>query len=155
MLYHCFCGSSRSTRLLWFFLMIRRPPRSTLFPYTTLFRSSENTLNNDRARLRYRLRFGVAVNMLDNMEAGFRLGSADAKGVGSQSAAGNPLSSNSTMQDNFTKKNIYIDTAYGKWTVVGAGDWQLAVTVGKMENPFNFAPMVFDPDLTPEGLFNQ
>src|SRR5256885_11362585 len=26
---------------LFFFLMIRRPPRSTLFPYTTLFRSSE------------------------------------------------------------------------------------------------------------------
>src|SRR6266498_1602278 len=29
-----FCGSSGV-----FFLMIRRPPRSTLFPYTTLFRS--------------------------------------------------------------------------------------------------------------------
>src|SRR2546430_7211704 len=27
-------------RLLFFFLMIRRPPRSTLFPYTTLFRSA-------------------------------------------------------------------------------------------------------------------
>src|SRR5256885_11095233 len=26
---------------LFFFLMIRRPPRSTLFPYTTLFRSNE------------------------------------------------------------------------------------------------------------------
>src|SRR5258707_12071043 len=25
----------------FFFLMIRRPPRSTLFPYTTLFRSSD------------------------------------------------------------------------------------------------------------------
>src|SRR2546430_11232760 len=25
----------------FFFLMIRRPPRSTLFPYTTLFRSDE------------------------------------------------------------------------------------------------------------------
>src|SRR3712207_8214061 len=25
----------------FFFLMIRRPPRSTLFPYTTLFRSEE------------------------------------------------------------------------------------------------------------------
>src|SRR6266571_6181041 len=25
---------------IFFFLMIRRPPRSTLFPYTTLFRSS-------------------------------------------------------------------------------------------------------------------
>src|SRR3712207_9554305 len=27
-------------RMLMFFLMIRRPPRSTLFPYTTLFRST-------------------------------------------------------------------------------------------------------------------
>src|SRR6185369_17427481 len=26
--------------MLFFFLMIRRPPRSTLFPYTTLFRST-------------------------------------------------------------------------------------------------------------------
>src|SRR5256885_12438261 len=26
---------------VFFFLMIRRPPRSTLFPYTTLFRSGE------------------------------------------------------------------------------------------------------------------
>src|SRR5215475_15549798 len=29
-----------ATRVLFFFLMIRRPPRSTLFPYTTLFRSA-------------------------------------------------------------------------------------------------------------------
>src|SRR5258705_14011713 len=28
---------------IFFFLMIRRPPRSTLFPYTTLFRSSGPT----------------------------------------------------------------------------------------------------------------
>src|SRR2546422_11595732 len=28
--------------LFFFFLMIRRPPRSTLFPYTTLFRSQEH-----------------------------------------------------------------------------------------------------------------
>src|SRR2546429_6145849 len=31
-----------STFLFFFFLMIRRPPRSTLFPYTTLFRSYAN-----------------------------------------------------------------------------------------------------------------
>src|SRR2546430_13535683 len=30
---------SNFVRCLFFFLMIRRPPRSTLFPYTTLFRS--------------------------------------------------------------------------------------------------------------------
>src|SRR3712207_7836579 len=29
--------------MFFFFLMIRRPPRSTLFPYTTLFRSSATT----------------------------------------------------------------------------------------------------------------
>src|SRR5256885_9106263 len=28
--------------LFFFFLMIRRPPRSTLFPYTTLFRSRDD-----------------------------------------------------------------------------------------------------------------
>src|SRR2546421_4424019 len=30
--------------LFFFFLMIRRPPRSTLFPYTTLFRSDSQRL---------------------------------------------------------------------------------------------------------------
>src|SRR6266516_5321731 len=29
---------SAASHLFFFFLMIRRPPRSTLFPYTTLFR---------------------------------------------------------------------------------------------------------------------
>src|SRR5439155_23205817 len=32
----------------FFFLMLRRPPRSTLFPYTTLFRSSHSTRNKTR-----------------------------------------------------------------------------------------------------------
>src|SRR3712207_8159697 len=36
---------------IFFFLMIRRPPRSTLFPYTTLFRSrSEKASRNLRWR---------------------------------------------------------------------------------------------------------
>src|SRR5260370_23005401 len=42
---HLFCvrvelqGPNQRQLQLFFFLMIRRPPRSTLFPYTTLFRS--------------------------------------------------------------------------------------------------------------------
>src|SRR5436305_15304575 len=40
--------SSRSSS--FFFLLIRRPPRSTLFPYTTLFRSKVGTLTPDDAR---------------------------------------------------------------------------------------------------------
>src|SRR3712207_9187634 len=31
---------------MYFFLMIRRPPRSTLFPYTTLFRSDRHLRGN-------------------------------------------------------------------------------------------------------------
>src|SRR3712207_9587741 len=47
--------------VFFFFLMIRRPPRSTLFPYTTLFRSAASgslsrltSLNSIRCSLRYR-----------------------------------------------------------------------------------------------------
>src|SRR5574340_1649813 len=35
--------------LFFFFLMIRRPPRSTLFPYTTLFRSPKKMTTCRRA----------------------------------------------------------------------------------------------------------
>src|SRR3712207_6893142 len=34
---------------IFFFLMIRRPPRSTLFPYTTLFRSTDDALGEIKA----------------------------------------------------------------------------------------------------------
>src|SRR5687768_18363359 len=37
---HLFPHVYSSSYLFFFFLMIRRPPRSTLFPYTTLFRST-------------------------------------------------------------------------------------------------------------------
>src|SRR5258708_39537064 len=44
----CFsCSSFDHLFLLFFFLMIRRPPRSTLFPYTTLFRSPHARLAVD------------------------------------------------------------------------------------------------------------
>src|SRR5699024_12773663 len=39
--YLCLSPHLSSLFFLFFFLMIRRPPRSTLFPYTTLFRSED------------------------------------------------------------------------------------------------------------------
>src|SRR6478735_11768849 len=38
--------------LFFFFLMIRRPPRSTLFPYTTLFRSPRRSRTQPPSRWR-------------------------------------------------------------------------------------------------------
>src|SRR6266481_9953705 len=43
----------------FFFLMIRRPPRSTLFPYTTLFRSVLSPLHEDAYRRLMRLHFAA------------------------------------------------------------------------------------------------
>lgn len=102
----------------------------------------------DRQRFRYRMRFGVVATMADSFEAGFRLTSSDAATGGS---GGDPISGNSTFQDNGSKKFIYLDLAYAKWTPVRSSDWLGSVTVGKMENPFMFSDMVFDGDYTPEG----
>src|SRR3712207_7116451 len=51
-----------------FFLMIRRPPRSTLFPYTTLFRSGEaegRSLRLDKGGFVGRFRPEAVVHMGD------------------------------------------------------------------------------------------
>src|SRR3712207_1255576 len=42
---------NRASLNVIFFLMIRRPPRSTLFPYTTLFRSDE-VIETEQAEIR-------------------------------------------------------------------------------------------------------
>jgi hypothetical protein len=86
--------------------------------------------------------------MFDNFEAGLRLTSSEASG----NFGGDPISGNTTFRDNASKKFIYIDLAYLKWTPVNSGNWNIAGTFGKMENPFVFSDMVFDGDYTPEGL---
>src|SRR2546427_7959397 len=57
--------------MFFFFLMIRRPPRSTLFPYTTLFRSHfEATLKRETARcLRYQSRLSLLLMDVDQLKA--------------------------------------------------------------------------------------
>src|SRR6266540_7338064 len=48
---------------MFFFLMIRRPPRSTLFPYTTLFRSHRR---HDRRSSARDLRRGCSADRLSD-----------------------------------------------------------------------------------------
>src|SRR2546430_14423940 len=47
-------------KISFFFLMIRRPPRSTLFPYTTLFRSMPAAGRSGRTRNPRRVKRGAA-----------------------------------------------------------------------------------------------
>ena len=109
--------------------------------------NSGNPAVLDRIRLRYRLRVGLQVNMKDDLEVGFRLGSGD----NSQGSPSSPLSNNQTMAGDASKKALYVDTAYGKWTPIHNDDWKLAATFGKMVQPFDASYMLFDPDYTPEG----
>src|SRR2546430_4497129 len=59
---------------IFFFLMIRRPRRSTLFPYTTLFRSNAlrlpTPLTSDQAVLRTTLLEGLVTTARSNLDVG-------------------------------------------------------------------------------------
>ena len=106
--------------------------------------------DDNNMRLRYRLRVGLLINMKDNMQVGFRLGSDDT-GKGADASTGNPLSNNSTLQGNGSKKPVWVDAAYAKWMPINDNTMTLTTIAGKMDNPFLETPMVFDPDYTPEG----
>src|SRR2546425_8496729 len=53
---------------VFFFLMIRRPPRSTLFPYTTLFRSVHSCRRRLRDDGQFQLAGTKAICRLDRSE---------------------------------------------------------------------------------------
>ena len=109
--------------------------------------SSENDAFVDRSRFRYRLRLGMVATIKDNFEVGLRLTSSEPTG----SFGGDPISGNTSLQDNASKKFVYVDLAYGKWSFVNTKALSESITIGKMENPFVFSDMVFDGDYTPEG----
>jgi hypothetical protein len=110
-----------------------------------------NALWVNRDRLRYRVRFGVTATLMDDFEAGLKLTSDEPNG----SFGGDPISGNQTFTDNGSKKSIYIDQAFGKWTPLKGPNLTGGIIVGKMENPLVIDDMVFDPDYTPEGVAAQ
>src|SRR2546430_17461150 len=75
----------------FFFLMIRRPPRSTLFPYTTLFRSPPSTSgsgwSSDSVDLEHRLDEAQRLGLDPFHRNGFHLHRPDAVGAARDGAA--------------------------------------------------------------------
>jgi hypothetical protein len=101
----------------------------------------------DRNRFRYRIRAGMTAVLADQFEVGFRVTSSQPEG----NFGGNPISGNTSFSDNASKKFLYVDLAYARWTPLNTADWGGSVTFGKMENPFLTSEAVFDRDYTPEG----
>lgn len=117
---------------------------------------SGNSSFVDRTRLRYRLRFGVTANLQNDFEVGFRLGSGDLDGAAATLGTGiDPISNNQTLQNNGSKKGIFLDTAYAKWSPIHNADWAGSISLGKIDNPFHTSDIVFDNDYTPEGVGTQ
>src|SRR2546426_9243017 len=56
--------------------MIRRPPRSTLFPYTTLFRSDCEPQKPSNQRRRRRTRQSLKETLVDHFDIGVEAGKA-------------------------------------------------------------------------------
>jgi len=119
-------------------------------------RFNVDTAANDayvtRTRWRYRARLGFVATLLDDFEVGLRLGSGDLEnGI---SAGLNPLSSYQTEQNNASKKGVFLDQAYGRWSPLRGEDWKAAITLGKMADPYGFTEISLgmDPDYTPEGV---
>src|SRR2546422_7281533 len=84
---------------LFFFLMIRRPPRSTLFPYTTLFRSldaedfsgfglAKGTVLNESVNLQRQLCFQEFLFRVGKAEVGEDVPAADRKSTRLNSSHG-------------------------------------------------------------------
>src|SRR5439155_8724237 len=64
LLFHCVLS------LLFFFLLLRRPPSFTLFPYTTLFRSVQ--FLEGSSDLRWRQRVALVPSQICGVPRGFR-----------------------------------------------------------------------------------
>jgi hypothetical protein len=104
-----------------------------------------------RHRNRIRARLGLDAKVTDEIDLGFRLATSepkeDAKGVEN----GDPVSTNQSLDNGFSKKPIWIDLAFVKWHPKDTG---FNVIGGKMETPFyrvGSNQLIFDSDLTPEG----
>lgn len=105
----------------------------------------------DRTRWRYRLRVGVTLDLIDQFEFGFQLGSGDLNGLSSLGGI-DPISQNQSLDNNASKKGIFVNLAYATWSPLRGPEWQASTTFGKMNNPFVTSDLMFDSDYTPEGF---
>jgi hypothetical protein len=104
--------------------------------------SSDAPGAESRGRFRFRARFGLTATMFDDLDLGIRLASGN----------DDPISNNTTFENNGSKKEIRFDEVYMKWSPLHHGDWAGSVTAGKMANPLVFpSTILFDKDYTPEG----
>ncbi len=114
---------------------------------------ADNSLYTARERYRLRLRLGLNVSMLDNFDVGLRLstGNPQTRAQNGALVGGQSITANQDFNNLETRKFIWLDAAYGRWTPIKNDRWTVSGTIGKMDNPFQLSNMVWDYDIDPEG----
>ncbi|MBU6401264.1 MAG: putative porin [Verrucomicrobia bacterium] len=106
----------------------------------------------ERDRFRYRLRIGTTLSFLDNFDVGVRLASGDPQFTASgKLVGGQSITANQTLGSLMTRKFIWLDAAYARWTPIRNETFTLDGVIGKMDQPFQLDNMVWDYDINPEG----
>jgi hypothetical protein len=118
--------------------------------------NADNDEYHSRDRFRYRVRFGVTAVLEDNFEIGFRMASGNPQFTpGGTLVGGQPITANTDLNSLESRKFLWVDVAYAKWTPVLNSDWNFSTTIGKMDNPFLLSNMIWDYDIEPEGAAMQ
>lgn len=104
----------------------------------------------DRNRFRIRIRLGAELDINDNVTAGVRLATGENN---------SPVTTNQTVGlanqgqgGNFSKYAIWLDRAFVRFDVGEDPNKNLALTVGRFDNPFFSTPLIFDDDLGFDGV---
>lgn len=112
---------------------------------------SDNPLWVSRTRYRYRARLQFDAVIAGNIDVIIRFAGADPASA-STLGGGSPVSANTTFGGGDSRKPVYFDAAYAKWSPVQNGDWTASIMLGKLDSPFQVSNMVLDYDFVPEGV---
>ncbi|HTB81767.1 MAG TPA: putative porin [Opitutaceae bacterium] len=126
---------------------------STPFDYTAVANPPFPNVDQTRNRLRLRARLGTAVDLGENFTAGLRLATGENNSpVTENQSLG---AANSAQGGNFSKYAIWLDRAFLKYEAGGQPDKDLAVTVGRFDNPFFATSIIWADDLGFDGAVVQ
>src|SRR5438094_6060564 len=107
--------------------------------------NAENDQYIDRNRFRYRVRLSAIASLIDNFEVGLRVASGNPQtNPGGTLVGGSPITANQDLNSLESRKFLWIDAAYAKWTAIKNSDWTVSGSIGKMDNPFALSNMIWD-----------
>ena len=110
----------------------------------------QRNVDQDRNRLRLRARLGAEINLENGFTVGLRLATGENNSPVTQNQSLG--AANSAQGGNFSKYAVWLDQAFLKYELGGLPTQNLAVSVGRFENPFFSTSILWANDLGFDGL---